>query len=82
MICRRPTVFTAVMALVILTWPLGAGAAQLSLTWSDAFTTELGFSVERSTGTTGSYSEVARRDESAFPDGDGDGAGGAGVEDI
>jgi List-Bact-rpt repeat protein len=48
------------MALIVLAWPLAGIAAQLSLTWSDASTNELGFSVERSTGTTGAFSEVAR----------------------
>src|SRR5712692_1528776 len=56
----RRVVVALVIALIILTWPIVAIAAQLTLTWIDASTGELGFAVERSTGTTGSFAEVAR----------------------
>src|SRR5712692_3929373 len=56
----RRVVVALVIALIILTWPIVAIAAQLTLTWIDASTGELGFAVERSTGTTGSFTEVAR----------------------
>src|SRR5712692_7928832 len=56
----RRVVVALVIALIILTWPILAIAAQLTLTWIDASTNELGFAVERSTGTTGSYAEVTR----------------------
>src|SRR5712692_4652763 len=56
----RRVVVALVIALIILTWPIVAIAAQLTLTWIDASTGELGFVVERSTGTTGSFAEVTR----------------------
>lgn len=56
----RRVVVASVMVLMSLTWPIVAIAAQLTLTWIDASTRELGFAVERSTGTTGPFAEVTR----------------------
>ena len=49
-----------VASLCILSLFVGtAHAAQLTLTWSDASTNEDGFKVERATGTTGAYGQLA-----------------------
>lgn len=41
-------------------WPLQASAAQLALTWTDASDNEVGFKIERRTGLTETYAEIAR----------------------
>jgi Divergent InlB B-repeat domain len=45
---------------VIIGWRSEAIGAQLSLSWNSASTEELGFSIERRTGATGSFGEIAR----------------------
>jgi hypothetical protein len=49
----------ALFLLLITVWPVDAAAGQLSLTWINSSTDELGFSVERSTETTDSFTEIA-----------------------
>ena len=49
-----------VAGLFLLSSAIGAAqAAQLTLTWSDASTNEDGFKIERATGTTGAYGQLA-----------------------
>jgi hypothetical protein len=48
----------SVLLLMLPGWQSVGMAAQLTATWVDNSTDELGFSVERSTGTTGTFSEV------------------------
>ena len=55
----RRVVAALLLFLTILAWQTEAVGGQLNLTWIDTSTDELGFSVERSTGTTGTYGEVA-----------------------
>ena len=50
----------SVIVLMTVACPVVAVAAQLTLTWTDASTGELGFAVERSTGSGGSFAEVTR----------------------
>ena len=54
----RQAIRTSLLLLAIIGWHAQARAGQLTLTWSDSSTSELGFSVERSTGTTGAFAEV------------------------
>src|SRR5262245_23493780 len=56
---RRATVAGMLLLLMVLVCHGGAIAAQLALTWVDSTTNELGFSIERSTGTTGSFGQIA-----------------------
>ena len=42
-----------------MAWHVEANAAQLSLTWTDNSTNEDGFKIERKTGTTGTYAQIA-----------------------
>lgn len=49
----------AAFLLLITVWSVEAAAGQLSLTWVDNSTDELGFSVERSTETTDTFTEIA-----------------------
>ena len=46
-------------AFTAITWQSAAMAAQLQLTWSDNSTDETGFKVQRKTGTTGTYADIA-----------------------
>ncbi len=51
--------FTSTLALTILAlWCSAAAAAQLTLSWNDAGNNESGFSVERSLGASGQFSEI------------------------
>jgi len=54
----RRTVIASCL-LMILAWHAEAIGGQLNLTWLDSANNELGFSVERSTGTTGTPTEIA-----------------------
>ena len=45
--------------LTVLSSPAAITAAQLTLSWSDNSTNEEGFRIERRTGTTGTYAEIA-----------------------
>ena len=45
--------------LTVLSSPAAITAAQLTLSWSDNSTNEAGFRIERRTGTTGTYAEIA-----------------------
>src|SRR4029434_8915779 len=45
--------------LTVLSSPALVTAAQLILSWSDNSTNEVGFRIERRTGTTGTYAEIA-----------------------
>jgi hypothetical protein len=54
----RRVATASVLLFTLIAWHVEAVAGQLSLTWLDNTPTELGFSVERSTGTTGSFSEI------------------------
>jgi hypothetical protein len=42
----------------LIAWYVEASAGQLTLTWADSSTNELGCSIERSTGTTGTFGEI------------------------
>lgn len=48
----------SVISLATIACPVQASAAQLTLTWIDAATNELGVSIERSIGSTGVFSEI------------------------
>jgi Bacterial Ig domain len=50
----------AILFLTILAWHAEATAAQRTLTWVDNSVDEAGFAVERSTGVTGAFAEIAR----------------------
>jgi len=59
---RRPSrqvVAASFLLVTLIAWHVEAVAGQLSLTWLDNSTNELGFAVERSTGTTGIFGEVS-----------------------
>src|SRR5215510_4535282 len=56
----RRIVMTLSMLLTVLASFADAVAAQLTLTWTAGSTDELGFSVKRSLGDQGTFSEVAR----------------------
>jgi hypothetical protein len=55
----RRVFVASLLFLTITAWRVEAIGGQLSLTWLDNSTGEIGFSIERSTGTTGTYVEVA-----------------------
>src|SRR2546428_14112921 len=58
LVCR----FTQILSLLLLTamtWPGVAPAAQLGASWTDNSTNEAGFKIERMTGTTGTFAQVA-----------------------
>jgi hypothetical protein len=65
MITTRNRLQTFLLAFIFLSFavalakPLEAGAAQLQLTWIDNSTNEDGFGIERKTGTSGTYSQIA-----------------------
>src|SRR6266576_6845945 len=48
-----------ICASATLGWQSAAAAAQLQLSWVDNSTDEIGFKVERKTGTTGTYAQIA-----------------------
>ena len=52
-------IFFLLCVLTTITWQSAAMAAQLQLTWSDNSTDETGFKVQRKTGTTGTYADIA-----------------------
>ena len=52
-------IFFLLCILTTITWQSAAMAAQLQLTWSDNSTDETGFKVQRKTGTTGTYADIA-----------------------
>src|SRR5205807_1650733 len=64
---EETTVFSAllrafpvfVLVLTAVVWPVESNAAQLTLTWTDNSTNEDGFAIERKTGTTGTYAQIA-----------------------
>jgi Fibronectin type III domain. len=45
--------------LITLSWQIQADAGQLQLAWTDNANNEDGFKIERKTGTTGTYTQVA-----------------------
>jgi hypothetical protein len=49
----------AFLLMTSFTWPGEAIAAQLSLTWSDSSIDEVGFAIERSPETAGTFAEIA-----------------------
>jgi len=55
---RRAFLIFAVLVAAMV-WPVRSYAAQLTLTWADNSTTEDGFAIERATGTTGTFAEIA-----------------------
>jgi hypothetical protein len=55
---RRVAVAT-LLFLAILTWHAEAIAAQITASWVDNTADALGISVERSTGSTGTFTEIA-----------------------
>lgn len=54
----RRVVVASVLLLVTIAWHAEALGGQLNLTWIEGPSTELGFSIERSTGTTGTFAEI------------------------
>src|SRR5437870_373542 len=48
-----------VLVLTAVLWPVESDAAQLTLTWTDNSTNEDGFSIERKTGPTGTFAQIA-----------------------
>jgi hypothetical protein len=56
--CRR-VVSASFLLLTIIGWGTEAIGGQLTAAWLEASTNQLGFSVERSTGTTGTFGEIA-----------------------
>ena len=54
----RPVVTLSFLLVTLLAWSVDAFAGQLTLTWVDSSPDELGFSIERSTGTTGAFGKL------------------------
>jgi hypothetical protein len=52
-------IFLLLWAFTAISWNSAAIAAQLQLTWVDNSTDEVGFNIERKTGTTGTYAQIA-----------------------
>src|SRR5437016_2167747 len=48
-----------VLVLTAVLWPVESEAAQLTLTWTDNSTNEDGFAIERKTGPTGTFAQIA-----------------------
>jgi len=48
-----------VLVLTAVLWPVESDAAQLTLTWTDNSTNEDGFAIERKTGPTGTFAQIA-----------------------
>ena len=55
---RRVVAASSFLLVTLLAWHVEAIAGQLTLTWLDRSTDELGFSIERSTGATGTFGEI------------------------
>ena len=55
----RRVVVGSLLLLTAIAWHAEAIAAQLQVTWTDNSTNEDGFAIERSTGTTGTFAQVA-----------------------
>ena len=53
----RPALW--LVSLVLVAAPSLSAGAQLTLTWTDKATNETGYRVERKTGSTGTYSQIA-----------------------
>jgi len=47
------------LVLAAVVWPVESYAAQLTLTWTDNSTNEDGFAIERKTGSTGTFAQIA-----------------------
>src|SRR2546428_1381602 len=58
LVCRF-TQILSLLLLTVMTWPRAAPAAQLGASWTDNSTNEDGFKIERMTGTTGTFAQVA-----------------------
>src|SRR5574341_248159 len=56
---RNSFVFMFLALLTLSSWSSEAFAATLQLTWADNSTNEDGFNIERKTGTTGTYAQIA-----------------------
>lgn len=52
-------IFFFLLSLATLSWQSEASAGQLHLTWTDNSNNEDAFKIERKTGTTGTYIEIA-----------------------
>jgi len=57
--CRFAAAVIAMLLLLLVVAPRGVTAGQLTLTWVDDGATVLGFSIERSTGTSSQFVEIA-----------------------
>ena len=65
---RRPSRYLVVASFALLTiiaWRVEAMGAQLTLTWIAGSSNQTGFSIERSTGTTGTFAEIITTGPSA-----------------
>jgi len=56
------------LLLTVMTWPGTATAAQLTATWTEASTNVDGFQIERATGTTGTFSQIATTNVTSYTD--------------
>ncbi len=54
--------------LAVMIWPGTAPAAQLTLTWTEASTDVDGFKIERATGATGTFSQIATTNVTSYID--------------
>jgi len=54
----RQVVTVSFLLVTLIAWYVEASAGQLTLTWIDSSTSELGSSIERSTGTAGAFGEI------------------------
>jgi uncharacterized repeat protein (TIGR02543 family) len=61
----RVLMFSLGLASFLLVAFTPALAAQLTLTWTDASSNEVGFKIERATGTTGAYAQIAMMTDGA-----------------
>ena len=57
-VCRFAQILSLLL-LAAMTWPRVAPAAQLGLSWADNSTNENGFKIERKTGTSGTFAQIA-----------------------
>src|SRR5215472_15307245 len=56
--CRPVVASSLFIILALFAWHAAAVAGQLTVTWTESSSDVTGFSIERSTGTTGSFAEV------------------------